>query len=100
MPTITLTAAQVRGSFADTVAAVQHGRGRVAISRNGKKVAALVSLKDLEALEALEDRLDLEAARKALADPERLPWEKVKADLGIKPAKKKAPRRRAGPKPR
>ena len=93
MATITLTAAQVRSAFADTVAAVQHGRGRVAISRNGKKVAALVSLKDLRALEAVEDRLDVEAARRALADPERLPWEKVKADLGIKPPKKKPPQR-------
>jgi len=36
-------------------------------------------------LEAEEDRLDLEAARRSLAEPgENIPWEKVKSDLGLK----------------
>ena len=41
---------------------------------------------DLRLLEALEDRLDIEAARKALADPKnrkRISWGKVKAGLGL-----------------
>ena len=56
------------------------------IQRRGKPVAALVSMDDLRLLEALEDRIDIEAAHKALADPKnrkRMPWERVKADLGV-----------------
>ena len=35
-------------------------------------------------LEALEDRLDVEAARKALAESdERIPYEKVRKELGL-----------------
>lgn len=41
---------------------------RAVVTRDGRPVAAVVSLEDLELLEALEDRLDLEAARKALRD--------------------------------
>jgi hypothetical protein len=43
-----------------------------------------VPTQDLELLEALEDRDDLEAARAALADPdnqEEIPWEQVKVEL-------------------
>lgn len=59
---------------------------RVLLTRHGKPVAAIISKEDLELLEALEDRADLEAVRVALADPlnqEDIPWEQVKADLGL-----------------
>jgi len=46
-------------------------------------VAALVPVRDLRLLEALENRIDLEAARKALEDPSSIPWEMVKAELGL-----------------
>jgi hypothetical protein len=39
---------------------------------------------DLELLQALEDRIDLAAARKALKkEPGWIQWEKVKRDLGL-----------------
>jgi hypothetical protein len=41
-------------------------------------------MKDLQTLEALEDRLDLEEARKIMKKPGRLiAWEKIKADLRL-----------------
>jgi hypothetical protein len=40
-------------------------------------------VEDLELLQQLEDRIDLEAARKALKEPGRIPWAKVKKDLGL-----------------
>jgi hypothetical protein len=49
-------------------------------------MAALVSLNDPRVLETLEDQIDVEAARKALADPrnrKRIPWGRVKAALGL-----------------
>ena len=55
-------------SLARTLDRVVRRRERVMVRRNGKDVAAIVPLEDLSALEKLEDRRDLRAARKALAD--------------------------------
>src|SRR5262249_20565109 len=46
-------------------AAAQNGQ-RVIVTRGGKPAAALVSLDDLRALEALEDTRDAEAVRRGL----------------------------------
>jgi hypothetical protein len=46
----------------------------------------VVPVEDLNLLEALEDRLDLEAIEQALADPENkksIPWDQVKKELGL-----------------
>ena len=45
---------------------VAYGKERVILSRRGRDLAAIVPLEDVELLEALEDRLDLDAARAAL----------------------------------
>lgn len=57
---------------------------RFIISRHGKPVAAVVSVDDLECLEALEDVADLEALRRVKEDPESefLDWEDVRGELG------------------
>jgi len=62
---------------------VSYGRERIVLERRGKDVAALVSLEDLELLEELENRMDLEAARAALKEPGTIPWETVKKRLGL-----------------
>jgi len=77
---------EARGEFSDLVNRAAYRHERVLLTRHGKAIAAIVSTEDLELLEALEDRDDLEAARAALADPdnqEDIPWEQVKADLGL-----------------
>ena len=61
---------------------VHHGE-RVTVERYGKPVAALVSPEDLELLEAIENRMDIEAARKALREPGRRSWDKVKTELAL-----------------
>ena len=56
------------------------------MSRRGRDVAAIVPIDDVDLLEAIEDELDLAAAREALADPENaipIPWEQVKKNLGL-----------------
>ena len=78
-----LAATTLRSAFADTINRVAYQGERFALERHGKTVAALVSADDLELLEALENRMDLTAARKALKEPGRRRWEKVKADLGL-----------------
>jgi prevent-host-death family protein len=66
-----LPASQVRTELADTLNRVAYGGERIVLHRRGKDIAALVSMADLELLRTLEDRLDNEAADKALSEPGR-----------------------------
>lgn len=77
---------EARGEFSELVNRAAYRHERVLLTRHGKPIAAIISKDDLEYLEALEDKEDLEAARAALADPENaepIPWEQVEADLGL-----------------
>lgn len=73
----------LRTDLAETLNRVRYKGERVIVERRGKGVAALVPVEDLELLQELENRLDLAAARKALKEPGRIPWEKVKKELGL-----------------
>ncbi len=75
-----------RDSLSDTLNRVSYSKERIVIRRHGKDVAALVPMEDLMLLDEIEDRMDLEEARAALAEAEEkgtIPWEKVKEDLGL-----------------
>ncbi len=79
-----LNATKAREDFSDTLNRVAYRGERILLERHGKVVAAIVPVEDVKLLEDLEDRLDLEEARKALADVKKhgtVPWEKVKAQL-------------------
>ena len=78
-----LAASSLREHLADTLNRVAYGGERIVLERRGQEVAALVSLADLKLLEELEDRTDLEAAREALSEPGAVPWDEVKARLGL-----------------
>ena len=61
-------------------------RSELSLARRGKAVAAIVSLEDVELLEALEDRIDLENARAALTEAEKegtVSWEEFKKELSL-----------------
>jgi len=80
--------AELRDNFADALNRVAYQGERIVLERRGKGVAALVSMEDLALLEVLEDREDVKAARKALAEMKRkggkgIPWEQAKAELGL-----------------
>ena len=64
-----VAATELRTAISDLLDRVVHHGERVTVERYGKPVAALVSSEDLQLLEAIENRMDLEAARKALRDP-------------------------------
>ena len=78
-----MAATALRSNVAETLNRVAYQGERIELERHGKPVAALVSIDDLELLEALEDRIDLAAARRALKERGRRSWDKVKADLGL-----------------
>jgi prevent-host-death family protein len=80
--------AEIRNSMADVLNRVAYQGERVVLERRGKGVAAIVSMEDLELLQALEDREDGKAARKALAELKRkgkkvVPLSAVKKRLGM-----------------
>ena len=83
-PAIEVT--ELRSSLSEILNRVAFGKERVTIARHGKNLVALVPLEDLQLLEDLEDRIDLEKTRAALEEAKAqgtIPWEKVKADLGL-----------------
>jgi prevent-host-death family protein len=79
-----LRASKARAQFSDTINRVAYRGERIVLHRRGKDLVAVVPLSDLAALEKLEDQLDLEAAKKALAEAgERIPYEQVRRELGL-----------------
>ena len=79
----TLAATELRNRGSEAINRVAYAGERILLQRHGKNVAAIVSIEDLELLQALEDRIDLGAARKALKQRSRVAWDKVKADLNL-----------------
>jgi len=83
-----ITTREASQAFAKTLTRVASSGERVVVRRNGKSVAAIVPMEDLAALEKLEDRRDLRAARKAMTDEKNrgerpIPWAKAKKELGL-----------------
>jgi prevent-host-death family protein len=82
------TAAEVGAKLSENLKSVETTGEPVAIESDGRTVAVLVSAEDFALLQRLrqeeEDRIDNAAADAALAEPgESIPWERVKADLGL-----------------
>ena len=75
---------EIRANLADVINRVAYGGERVVLQRRSKPVAAVVSMEDLELLNALEDQADVKAAKKARKEKGAVPLEKIKARLGMK----------------
>ena len=83
---VSLSTAEAREQFSDVINRAAYGKERVVLTRRGKPLAAVVPIEDLQLLQELEDRLDLEEARAALADARAhgtVAWEQIKADLQL-----------------
>ena len=80
----TLTVTEARRTLSGLIDGVAFKGERVMLRRNGKNIAAIISAEDVELLEALEDRIDLEEAKRRLLDgQEALPYDQVRAELGL-----------------
>jgi len=81
-----VSTAEARNEFSEILNRASFGKERIVLTRRGKDLAAVVPMEDLELLERLEDRIDLEDARAALAEVREsgtVTWEKLKSDLGL-----------------
>lgn len=85
METVTaeVTTRELRGQLADVLGRAMYGGERIGVTRNGKLAAVVVSVKDLEALEAFEMAEDVAAYREAKRDDDgtRISLEQLRADL-------------------
>ena len=79
----TLNITQLRPNLREVADRVRHHGERICVQRNGEPVFALVSWADLELLEALEDKCDLEDALKALKEPGGVALEDLEKQLGL-----------------
>jgi prevent-host-death family protein len=81
-----ITTVEARDRFSDVVNRAAFGKERVVITRRGKDLVAIVPIEDFQLLEDLENRIDLEEARAALAEIETagtIPWEQIKKEHGL-----------------
>ena len=81
MTRISMTKA--RQDFTDIANRVMFGAERICIEKNNKPAVAVVPVSDIELLEALEDKIDLEEALKALKEPGSIRLKDFKKKLGI-----------------
>jgi prevent-host-death family protein len=81
-----MSASQIREEFAEALNRVIYKGERIVLRRRGKDVAALVSMEDLEVLQAAENREDIRDARAAREEAERegtTPLADFKKELGL-----------------
>jgi prevent-host-death family protein len=81
MTKISMTKA--RQDFTNIANRVMYGDERICIEKNNKAAFALVPVEDVEILEALEDKIDLEEALKALKKPGFIRLKDLKKKLRI-----------------
>ena len=82
---ITVTARELTDDPAQVLRRVQYGNERVAITRRGKPVAALVPMEDARLLERLEDLTDAKHVLVAIEEAEEegtIGWEALRLKLG------------------
>ena len=81
----TVSTSKARVDFAEIINQVAYRGERVVLGRHGKPIAAIIPIDDLTLLEEIENRMDIDAAKRALAESdEPIPYEKLRQELGLK----------------
>ena len=79
-----VTTAEARKNLADIVNKVAYNKEPIVLTRRGQDVAALVSMEEFELLQQIEDHIDIEDARQALAESgDNIAAEDVWKKLGL-----------------
>lgn len=77
---------EARSELTEIVNHVAFGHDRYILTRNGKELAAIVSIEDLKILEEIEDSLDVETAQRIDKDIKKygtVKWKDAKTELGL-----------------
>lgn len=81
----TVSTSKARIDFAEMINQVAYGGERVVLDRRGKPIAAIIPIDDLTFLEEIENRMDVDAAKRALAESdERISYDELRQELGLK----------------
>lgn len=83
---IRVNSAEAKRQLGQILARTARTKRRVMVTSRGKDMAAVVPIEDVQLLEEIEDRLDLDEARAALAGAKQdgtVTWKKIKRDLGL-----------------
>ena len=79
-----LTVTSARQHWSELLNDVAFKGKRVMLRRNGSDIAGVVSAEDVELLELLEDRLDLDEVKRRLADDGKpLSYSEARRKLGL-----------------
>jgi prevent-host-death family protein len=79
-----ITTADARKKFANIINRVAFGNDSFVLTRRGEPIAAIVSMKELNLLQKIEDQIDIDDAWKAKNEPgEPIPWEDLKKELDL-----------------
>ena len=82
--TIRMHASEARKALAEMMECAGSKNRRIILTRYGDEVAALISSEDLRLLEAIEDAVDVEMARRALAEKgPNISHAELKKELGL-----------------
>lgn len=78
-----ITTRELRNQLSDVLGRAMYAGERIGVTRNGKLAAVVVSVADLEALEAFEMEQDVAAYREAVTtdDGERVSLAELRASL-------------------
>ncbi|MGH9303842.1 MAG: type II toxin-antitoxin system Phd/YefM family antitoxin [Acidimicrobiales bacterium] len=89
IPPPALTVTEARQQLAAVIDRARDEHTPIYLARRGRRVAAVIDADDLDGILAMaEDMADIRAAAAARAEMEAtgeapIPWEEVKADLGL-----------------
>jgi prevent-host-death family protein len=82
-----LSTSEARQQFAEMINRTAYKGERFVMLRRKKPVAAVIPIEEYALLERIieerENEIDVRLARKARKEKGRIPWEKVKKDLGL-----------------
>ena len=81
-----ISTVELRENLSDAINRAAFGKERVVLTRRGRKLAGIVPYEDVELLEALENKKDIEDAKKALKEAAKkgtISLERLKQELSL-----------------